>query len=65
MNSFAIGHVGVPAVQAKRKLKAGRNGRRRVRMMVGGEMVKLTPRAARIVRLARKALKGVEVPPRR
>ncbi len=71
MNPFAIGRVGGSMdIQDKRKAKPREgparrdaSGKRLTRMVVGGEVVYLNARAARITRLVRKALKGFDVPP--
>ncbi len=46
------------------KKKAAPRRARDVYMTIRGKKVKSNPRVTRIFRLARKALKGLEVPPR-
>lgn len=64
MNPFDIDPVGGSMSKAPTQKTSARRGARVHYVTIRGKKIKTTARGARIFRLATKALKGVEVPPR-
>lgn len=64
MNPFDINRIGGSMDKAPKKKPSARRSGPAHYVTIRGKRIKTTARGARIFRLAKKALKGIEVPPR-